>query len=91
MSPLYTLANTLDFAITIVIFLIIVRAVLSFLPVGNQRNGFVEALDRVVDPILAPFQRILPSAGGIDFSPMVAILALQALGWLIRMLLTGMH
>jgi YggT family protein len=85
------LVNTLDYAITILIFMIIVRAVLSFLPVGNQRNGFIQALDRIVDPILAPFQRLIPPMGGLDFSPMVAILALQALSWLLRSVLFGFH
>jgi YggT family protein len=47
-----------------------------------------EALDRVVEPLLAPIRRILPSTGPIDFSPMVLIiliaLAAQILTGVIR-------
>jgi YggT family protein len=36
-----------------------------------------EALGRIVDPFLEPVRRILPAAGGLDFSPLVLILAIQ--------------
>lgn len=38
-----------------------------------------QALDRLVDPFLAPIRRIVPSAGMIDFSPMILILAVELL------------
>jgi len=38
-----------------------------------------EALDRVVYPFLEPIRRLLPSAGGLDFSPLVLILAVELL------------
>ncbi len=47
-----------------------------------------DALDRVVEPLLAPIRRILPATGAVDFSPMVLmiliILAAQILTGLIR-------
>ena len=47
-----------------------------------------EALDRVVEPLLAPIRRILPATGPVDFSPMVLIIliavAAQVLISLIR-------
>jgi YggT family protein len=47
-----------------------------------------DALDRVVEPLLAPIRRILPATGPIDFSPMVLIiliaLAAQILTSLVR-------
>ena len=33
-----------------------------------------EALDRIVEPLLAPIRRILPATGAVDFSPMLLIL-----------------
>jgi YggT family protein len=38
-----------------------------------------EALDRIVNPFLEPIRRVLPSAGGLDFSPLVLILAVEFL------------
>ena len=36
-------------------------------------------LTRVTEPVLAPIRRILPDMGGIDVSPIVAIIAIQIL------------
>ena len=36
-------------------------------------------LTRVTEPVLAPIRRILPNMGGIDVSPIVAIIAIQIL------------
>jgi YggT family protein len=33
-----------------------------------------EALDRVIDPMLAPIRRVLPATGMVDFSPMILII-----------------
>jgi YggT family protein len=32
------------------------------------------------EPLLAPIRNVLPRTGGFDFSPMIAILVLQAIG-----------
>jgi YggT family protein len=34
-------------------------------------------LDRIVQPMLRPIQRILPNFGGLDFSPFVLLLGVQ--------------
>jgi len=36
-----------------------------------------EALDRIVEPFLAPIRRVVPMAGMFDFSPLVLILAIE--------------
>ncbi|WP_338028485.1 YggT family protein [Acetobacter vaccinii] len=36
-------------------------------------------LERITEPVLAPVRRMLPMPGGIDFSPMVVLLAIQYL------------
>ena len=33
----------------------------------------------LTEPVLAPIRRLLPAVGGLDFSPMVALLALRML------------
>ena len=45
--------------------------------VPNVRESFIgEFLGKMVEPYLAPFRRIVPPLGMIDFSPIVALLAL---------------
>jgi YggT family protein len=64
-------------------FAVVVRAVLSWFNLRPD-NPVVRFLDEVTDPILAPLRRVIPTAGGIDFAPMVAILILW---WGVPMLL----
>lgn len=46
-----------------------------------------EALERVVEPLLAPIRRFMPPLAGLDFSPLVLILVLNLLGnMLVRLL-----
>ena len=35
-----------------------------------------EALDRIVEPLLAPIRRLLPMTGPMDFSPMILIIVI---------------
>jgi len=71
--------------ITLVIWAIIISAILSWLvtfDVINLRNKVVYSVARTLDaltrPILAPVQRFIPSLGGVDISPIIVILVLQA-------------
>ncbi len=36
-------------------------------------------LQRILEPLYAPIRRIMPNLGGIDLSPIAALLALEAL------------
>ena len=68
-------------------YVLIAAAVLSWLiafDVMNTRNHVVyrinDFLNRVTEPVLRPIRRILPNLGGVDVSPIIAILLL----WLIQ-------
>jgi YggT family protein len=72
--------------------IIIIQVVLSWLFAFNVLNTtsdglrrFVEALDRITEPLYRPIRRVLPDFGGIDFSPLVALLIIIA----VQMLLAG--
>jgi YggT family protein len=80
----------------LLILAIVVSAVLSWLVafnVINLRNqlvyGVARFLEAVTTPVLRPVQRIIPPLGGVDISPIVVILVLQAahnylVPWLFR-------
>jgi len=64
-------------------YVLIAAAVLSWLiafDVMNTRNHVVyrinDFLNRVTEPVLRPIRRILPNLGGVDVSPIIAILLL---------------
>lgn len=46
----------------------------------DPRNPIVNAIYGISEPLLTPFRRFIPSLGGIDLSPLVALLAFQLLG-----------
>lgn len=54
--------------------LIIANSVLSWVQTRSPISGVIE---RLCAPILNPLRRVIPLLGGIDFSPLVALLALQ--------------
>jgi len=58
--------------------LIFVYALLSFIAPG-VRSPATALLASLCEPLLAPLRRALPILGGIDFSPLVAIIGLTAL------------
>lgn len=62
--------------------LIFVYALLSFIAPG-VRSPATALLAALCEPVLGPLRRVLPVLGGIDFSPLVAIVGLQALRILI--------
>lgn len=62
--------------------LIFVYALLSFIAPG-VRSPATALLASLCEPVLGPLRRVMPVLGGIDFSPLVAIVGLQALRILI--------
>lgn len=82
----YTLAEIVDYLISIIIMLVIVQFIMSLLisfNVVNMHNRFVEglwrAINAILDPILNPIRRLMPHTGMIDLSPLVLIVLLKIL------------
>lgn len=66
-------------AMTIMFFtiMIIVYAILSFVGPGRA-SPLSLLLGQLVEPVLRPFRRILPPVGGLDLSPLLVLILLQA-------------
>ncbi len=82
-------AGVLNIAVTALIKLIIlslnlfayailIRVVLSWIAPG-QYNPATAIIGALTEPVLLPFRRVIPSLGGLDISPMIAMIALFAL------------
>jgi len=75
------IARLLDLVLWAYMWLIIVRALLSWVN-PDPWNPVVQFLTRVTEPVLAPIRRRMPSwRMGIDLSPLVAILAIYFVQW----------
>lgn len=59
-------------------FVILIRVILSWVAPGNY-NPVTALIGTLSEPILRPFRRLIPSVGGLDISPIFAIVLLQAL------------
>jgi YggT family protein len=54
-------------------------------------NPIRQALDRIVEPFLAPIRRLIPSSAGmLDFSPMILIFLVWIVSRLIISILTSL-
>lgn len=88
---LIALSTILNMLITFYMFVIIINALLSWVN-PDPYNWIVNVLHQMTDPVLRPIRRIMPYGMGIDFSPLVAILALLFLqAFLIQTLLDIGH
>lgn len=81
------LAKILDMGLTLYMWIIIFRAVISWVN-PDPYNPIVMFLYRITEPVMAPVRRWLPLRNiGIDLSPMIVILAIVFLqNFLIRSL-----
>jgi len=80
------IAALISIVATLIFWLVLAHVIMSWLVafnVVNLQNQFVRSLyhgiNGMVEPLLAPIRRILPTAGGIDFSPIVLLIVVQVL------------
>lgn len=85
--------DVIDLLLQVLTWIIIIQAVLSWLIAFNVINthndfvrSFLNALDRITEPLYRPIRRVLPDFGGIDFSPLVVLLLIAV----VRILLGGL-
>jgi YggT family protein len=92
-----------DWLLQALTWIIIANAVLSWLvafdvvnlrhPIARQIAGFLDAVTR---PVLAPFRRFIPAIGGLDITPILALLLIQAvraylLPWIFTPIIVALH
>ena len=73
-------------ALTLAIF---IRVIQSWVPV-RLPWGLGDFVWNVTEPILSPIRRALPFMGGMDFSPLIALVGLQLVEQLVRRILPAL-
>ncbi|PZU99764.1 MAG: hypothetical protein DCE90_00235 [Pseudanabaena sp.] len=71
--------GTLSSFISIYLGLLFIRVLLTWFPNIEWYKQPFAALSQITDPYLNLFRSIIPPLGGMDFSPMLAFLALSFL------------
>jgi YggT family protein len=84
------LIDILQMLLWILSWIVIGQVILSWLfafNVINPSSGFVrslvQALDRITAPLYRPIRSVLPDFGGLDFSPLVLLLAIAIISKLL--------
>ncbi|MDD3268990.1 MAG: YggT family protein [Syntrophomonadaceae bacterium] len=72
----YQIIQLVNTAFNVLVWLIIGRCILSFIP-HNPYQPVIKFIYDVTEPIMGPFRRIIPAAGAVDFSPIIAVLAVS--------------
>ena len=72
---LIAVANILDILLTVYMWIIIIAALISWVN-PDPYNPIVRFLRVVTEPALRPVRRLIGFRTGLDFSPMVVILAI---------------
>jgi YggT family protein len=85
-DPLALLLTTFNTFLQIYVVLLIIRILLSWFPNINWFDPPFSILSQLTDPYLNIFRSIIPPLGGIDFSPMLAIILLQVLSSVVNSL-----
>lgn len=75
----YIIAGIISTLTNLIVLLVIVDSILSYFLSPNHpvRN----ALDRVLQPLLAPIRRAVPLVGMFDLSPLILIILVEILSY----------
>ena len=80
---LYAVATIADYILTIANWLIIIRALISWVN-PDPYNPIVQFLYKTTEPLLAPFRRLMPAYTiGLDISPIFALIFI----WFLKLFL----
>jgi len=82
----FSIGQILILALDILFWIIIAHVVMSWLIAfgvvnlqNNNARKAVQILQKITDPIYKPLQKIIPSIGGIDITPIIVIFAISIL------------
>jgi YggT family protein len=74
------IVDIVNATVMVLTILIILRALMTWVPNLNPMNPIVQFLVQTTEPILAPLRAVMPRGMMIDFTPMIAIIILQVVG-----------
>jgi len=90
-----TVATVISLLFKVYEFLLLIRVLLSWININPYRptinHPAVRVLERITDPVLMPFRRLIPPVGGtIDISPAIALIVLEIVRYILIRVLVGL-
>ena len=84
------IANIINYIVQLITIVVIIKVFLSYFM--SPYHPVRMTIDRIVNPMLNPIQRIIPALGMLDLSPIILIVLVQILGRvIINLLFTIFH
>jgi YggT family protein len=81
----FALLSCLVWILNIYFIAMLATIIMSWVAAGSYHPAVV-LTHQIAEPVMAPFRRLLPAMGGIDFSPMLAFLAINV----VKILFSGL-
>ncbi|MEM7562833.1 MAG: YggT family protein [Pseudomonadota bacterium] len=72
---IFSLADLVALLVMVFLIAIFIQVILSWINPGNY-NPMIGLVHKIAEPVLKPIRKMLPSMGGLDLSPLFAMLAL---------------
>jgi len=85
----YTLISIINILERVVTLLLFAHIILSY--VMSPFHPLRQTIDKVISPMLDPIRRMLPSTGGMDFSPMALWLIVYLVARILRELILTIY
>jgi YggT family protein len=82
LSLLNLIRHVVSVAFEVYSWILIIRILLSWIQ-HNPYQPIIRFIYEVTEPFLRIFRRIIPPYGAVDFSPIVAFIALRIIEWIV--------
>lgn len=60
-------------------FIILIRVLMTWIPNLDYSNPIVNFILQITEPVLKPIRENMPQTGGLDFSPLIVLIAIMVL------------
>ena len=82
------LANAVNILANFLTILVLISVILSWFM--SPYHPLRAAIDRIVDPMLNPIRRVIPTAGMFDFSPLVLMILIEVVASILTRILLSL-
>ncbi len=87
---LWSVLGVAGLLVNIYFFALIAMIIISWIAPGSQ-NPAVHLVYQITEPVMAPFRKVLPPMGGIDFSPILLFVLINVVLIALRHLADGVR
>lgn len=84
----WSLLGVIGLLVNIYFFALLAMIILSWISPGGN-NPAVYLLFQITEPVMAPFRKLLPAMGGLDFSPILLFILINVIQIALRHLAAG--